>query len=186
MFAADVESLAHLITRLRNERGLTQKRLAADSGIDSDTIAKVEMGRSRTWRPRTARAILEAIHAAGPLSESDVATYAHHTGLRAVVLPRNTPEGFKPARAIVTQEQVESRARDLIARFGVEYTQRLFEVLLAAPAVDQDERLITVAHPEVQRDLGGGVHAIEQRRTYYDVAKIPPPLPAEQRKRKPG
>lgn len=56
-----MESIGALIKRLREERSLSQSRLARISGVDRGYINKLEAGREGTISLRVARALAQAL-----------------------------------------------------------------------------------------------------------------------------
>lgn len=78
--------LGEKISVLRAERGLSVKTLAAEAGVGTTTVDRIEHGRGGVY-PDTLRKIAVALHAEAPLSEADAVELADGSRMsRAAVL----------------------------------------------------------------------------------------------------
>jgi transcriptional regulator with XRE-family HTH domain len=191
LFTAQVESFAHLVSRLRRERGLTQADLADAAGCDQETIAKVEQGRARQWRPRTAHRVYEALSAVSPLSAEDAAAYTRSTKITPRAMPGAMPRATAHSPEIDRQRL--HRLLDLIIQaIGVQPVAAALVALGAAYRVEEklasqphtgagaagaDTREFVVRHPPVQHE--GYTEQVE--RLYESIT---PPAPARPRARR--
>ncbi len=133
-----IKMVGPLLVRLRQERGLTQDRLAELSKVDNETIARVEQSRGKAWRAATTRKVFEALCALGPMSRADREEWAEATGM--LVPPpaaagsvfhaaSNDPNGYRGVHDMVDAA---------VARLGVTAVRGALAALLAATQEQQD------------------------------------------------
>jgi transcriptional regulator with XRE-family HTH domain len=172
--AKTTANFGELVSRLRKERGLTQSDLADRVDVDKETIAKVEQGVGRQWRPSTARRIFETLSKIAPVSARDAAAYSEATGVvTATPQPGHGEEDLQRRR-------LHRLLDDLVLVAG---HQRIANILIAlSEAMEIDRRLstgerFTVKHPPVQRQ-----GFVEQTEVEYE--RVPPaarPVPKARR-----
>jgi transcriptional regulator with XRE-family HTH domain len=77
--------LGELITRLRHERGLTQRQLALKCGFTDQTLAKQEKAETRVIARTSANALWQALQSLGPITQADQAALAEGFGFTASI-----------------------------------------------------------------------------------------------------
>lgn len=114
-------TIGEKIWALRTERGLSAKALAAGAGLHEATILRIEKGEGRSPHPDSLRAILLALHASAPLSESDAFELADRSrlsrGALVYALSRAAPmAGSPPAYPPPPIEAWRTRCHSLVDR----------------------------------------------------------------------
>jgi transcriptional regulator with XRE-family HTH domain len=158
-----------LLTRLREERGLSQSELADAAGVSDSVIAKAEQRGVVSWRPGNAMKIFRALDQRGTIPATERAAFGKATGLKLPPPPPDESEGGRPARAY-SLESAQELVMDAAEAVGIANVQRILEVL----ADIGRQRQVMVEEPPHPIDLGGGVRAIERRTTRY-TQQLPPP-----------
>src|ERR1041384_6683768 len=114
MGSVEGETFADLVTRLRNERGLSQSELAESAGVAPRTVVAIETGETRRPHPPTVRRLAKALGLRGQAERAFLrsALADQLSGDdRAGVAAEERPEATRASAEIRTYSTPPSRVR---------------------------------------------------------------------------
>lgn len=128
------EHFGEFLARLREERRLTQDRLALAAEVSTSTIVKQEASAECTFKRGTAIAVLSALHKAGPLAESEQRSFVRASGIEG--MSRATEllvDALKRAGERPMALAYDELAGAVLDRFGEPAASRVLQALLGLP-----------------------------------------------------
>ncbi len=177
-----VQTLGQLVTRLREERGMTQTQLAAASGVGSGTISRIERDSENQVRRSTMGRLIASLDEAGSIPTQDLEQLYSLAGMtKLVVAVKGGVTGSAPANRLseytATLNPDAARCHwyiaDLVDRIGVLPVLKILEGVaqIAGVALEPPVEIPrTIAHisPPIQRD-----GYVEQVVTDFEVPAKP-------------
>jgi transcriptional regulator with XRE-family HTH domain len=143
-----VEDLS-IVAVLRSERGMSQSQLAEAMGVRATAISRIERGLVK-MRPSTAVRLVEAIHHAAPLTDSDA-----HKLLKCLGLGTSLWERVRKTDSPSTMSAKEARAIlvHVLHRVGLETFAALANGVIAE-AHDAQVRVVKMVQPPERGEDG--------------------------------
>lgn len=182
------------LQRIREVRGLTQAELSRRAQVSTNTISRLETGRS-TIRSSNARRLLDALQGVSPLSPAELRSFCEATGLEGLIgsaeeftarvktlLTPTARQGMNAEAIAIASELGRLTGREarlmrwisaMIEKVGVDRVEPAIRTLASALGVDLAEdppdvvgpsEFLTVSDPPAQRE-----GYVEQVKRHYET-----------------
>lgn len=143
-----VETLS-VVSRLRNERGLSQAELGNRIGISNRSVSSIEIGTTKP-RPSTALRIFEELHFAAPLRDADAMALLSELGLSPALWERHRRTD---SESIMSQKEARAILVHVLHRVGLETFAALANGVIAE-AHDAQVRVVKMVQPPERGEDG--------------------------------